>query len=318
MQMGRGTLRVEESGSRASDKLLTGLATIQAIYRTWDPTLTSVDTPGVTRAVREPQGERVAAFFSGGVDSFYTLLQNEAEITDLVFVHGLDIPLDAHELRQKSADHVQRVARDFGKGVIEIETNIRRLLDEFVPWGVFGHGSALAAIAHQLDRRVKRILIPASYTYAHLFPWGTHPVLDPHWGSEALTFVHDGCEATRVAKVGRIAASGIALDRLRVCYKNPNGAYNCGECEKCVRTMINLQVNGALERCPAFATPLKLKNVRKMDARRESTRAFVSENLQALRTAGGSGELEVALDQVLRRGSGGKLSRFRLGRWGRA
>ena len=39
------------------------------------------------------------------------------------------------------------------------------------------------------------------------------------------------------------------MRHLRVCWQNPDNAYNCGRCEKCFRTMLDLWVVGALDRC---------------------------------------------------------------------
>src|SRR5574337_867736 len=48
-----------------------------------------------------PTGRKVAVFFSGGLDSFYTLLKRRNEIDSLVFIHGFDIPLENVALREQ-------------------------------------------------------------------------------------------------------------------------------------------------------------------------------------------------------------------------
>lgn len=52
-----------------------------------------------------------------------------------------------------------------------------------------------------------------------------------------------------------------ALARLRVCWENPS-SYNCGQCEKCVRTMLGLRAFG-IERCAAFPNTLTPELVRR-------------------------------------------------------
>ena len=102
------------------------------------------------------------------------------------------------------------VAEALGKQLIEIETNVRDVCRHFgtrtTAWG-----PALACAALLLQDRLDRILVGATDTYATLIPWGTHPLLDPLFGTEALEIVHDGCEATRVEKLERIAALQVAL-----------------------------------------------------------------------------------------------------------
>jgi hypothetical protein len=50
------------------------------------------------------------------------------------------------------------------------------------------------------------------------------------------------------------------LSRLRVCWANL-GDYNCGHCEKCIRTMLGLKALG-IDRCEAFPGTLTPQLVR--------------------------------------------------------
>lgn len=259
------------------------LDTISDIFRSWDPSLHKLAIKGMVPMCREhSSSNRVGAFFTGGVDSFYTLLKHREEITDLIFVHGLDVSLDNHELRSRVSEMLREIGVGFNKRVIELETNLRTFLDSYVGWAKLSHGTALAGMGHLLFPPFKCIYIPATHTYADAFPWGSHPILDPLWSTETLEFVHDGCESTRVGKIATISDSDIALRHLRVCPKNPYGVYNCGRCEKCLRTMISLRAVGALDRCRTFETKLSTKLISTIRVYEDNTRAFVEENLKAL------------------------------------
>lgn len=285
-----------------SEKYLCGLEIIQDIYCKWHPHFSRVTVEGVTAIERAASTEeRVGMYFSGGVDSWYTFLKHKDEVTDLIFVHGFDIRLNDVPLREKASKKIHEAAAFFGKNVIEIETNVRSFLDEYVPWSGLGHGPALAAVGHLLSPTIHKIYIPASYTYADLFPSGCHPILDYLWGTESLQFIHDGCEASRVEKVAILSEYDIALQTLRVCWTNPNSAYNCGRCEKCMRTMINLEVNNALNRCKTFDQPLDIKHFLKLDMRSHNVHLFIRENLDAIEKNGGNEELARALRKVLNR-----------------
>src|SRR5207302_11088078 len=84
-------------------------------------------------------------------------------------------------------------------------------------------------------------------------PWGAHPLVDPRWSTEAVDVVHDGCEANRIEKIRRqIASSPLALQSLRVCWRGDSASYNCGECPKCLRTMLALHLAGTLPRATTF------------------------------------------------------------------
>ena len=203
-----------------------------------------VAEPGPTPA---PPGRGTGAFFSAGVDSFYTALKRAPELTHLVYVSGFDVLDPASRRAQSALAGVRAAAADLGKELIEVETNMRAITDPYETWHL-AHGIGIVAVALLLQGQLERIYVPASFAYADLAPWGTHPLLDPLWGTEAIDLVHDGCELVRAEKVARIASHEVVLARVRVCNQQAS-KYNCGKCEKCVRTMMNLRLAGALPRC---------------------------------------------------------------------
>jgi len=228
------------------------LLTIQDIFTTWYPDLERVDVQSKhSMKAASPSSCKTATFFTGGVDSFYTLLKHEQDIDILIYVHGLDVTLDNTPLRKQVSDMLHEVGAHFGKEVIEVETNLRDFSDRHSRWERY-HGAALATVALALSPTVTRCFIPSSFPYNYLRLWGSHPLLDPLWGTENLVFDHDGCEASRFAKCKRIGPDPVAMRHLRVCWKNPQGAYNCGQCEKCIRTHTLLLAAGVLEGSEAF------------------------------------------------------------------
>jgi len=294
MRLGRD-LEIEAPLSPA---LVASLDRLQQIYCAWQPGCSRISVHGPTAIVPDkPSGGRVASFFSGGVDSFHTLLKHQDEITDLVFVHGLDIQLEDRELRDRSSTMIRSVGSELGKQVVEIETNLLSLLKPYVPYLV-GYGAALAAIGHLLSPAPHRLYVASQHPYSDLRPCGSHPLTDPLWSSERVEFLHDGAEATRVEKVESIAGHAIALRTLRVCWET-TGEYNCGHCEKCLRTMLNLAAVGALDRCRTFTTPLSPAAVSMLSPRNAIERSYFEENLRELRARGADPALVRTLDQAL-------------------
>lgn len=247
-------------------------------------------TPG-SAAVTPASG--VGSFFSGGVDSFYTARSRD-DIDWLIFVHGFDIGLDDEGLREEASAAARAAAEKMGKRFVEITTDMRSIEVITANW-VWYHGAAMAGVGHLLSPIVGRVYIPASYTYRDTFPWGSHPVLDPMWSGGAVEFVHDGAEATRFDKIGAIAGDDVAARHLRVCWENRDGQYNCGECEKCVRTMIELRAHGALERFVTFDRPLNLRRVRFGELTTEGQVAFTLQALRRLEETDGDPEVMKAL-----------------------
>jgi len=258
--MKRGVSALSIKG-KVSSRFLTSLETIQYIFRSWYPKLSHVEIKNaISQSKNSSKKKRVGMFFSGGVDSFYSLLKHRNEISHLIFLHGYDIALDEKSLRRKTSNMVHQVASFFDKKIVEIETNLRLFLDPYFKIQI-SHGAFLAGIGHLLYPQFNRIYIPASRTYDDMHTLGSHLALDPLWSTEALEFVHDGCEASRAQKVMNISTHDIVLQNLRVCNWNPEEAYNCGRCEKCIRTMMSLYAAGALERCTTFENKLDMNRI---------------------------------------------------------
>ena len=168
-------------------------------------------------------------------------------------------------------------------------------------WSMY-HGAALASVALAVGGLFRRIHIAASTTYDQLYPLGTHPVLDPLWSTEGLSFVHDGCEADRIAKTRLAAQSPLALDTLRVC-PGHTPEYNCGRCIKCLPTMLDLLQAGALGNCRTLPHEIDVPSLRRM--LREHRRAINEENyrrrLASLEPSPANADLRAALAEAVGR-----------------
>jgi hypothetical protein len=261
------------------------------------------------RKERTRDGITAGAFFSGGVDSFHTVLKNLRRyapgdprmITHLILVHGFDIPLDQTELFAQAHRHARDAADAFGQQLVPVRTNARHVLDG-LDWGRYAHGAGLAGVGLALGGLFHTVFIAAGHHFFDLIPWASHPAVDPHWSTEGLEFVHDGAEYRRAEKVEVIATSPAALAALRVCWENPGGAYNCGTCEKCLRTMVDLQLCGALERSERFPNAVDLDAVERLTLT-ANVRAMWSQALHQLRATGGDPQLIASIERALRRGA---------------
>jgi hypothetical protein len=283
-----------------SARLLDGLPTAQRILNAWDDCFRIVNVDAA-REVLEPDGQRGSAcFFTGGVDSFYTAIANLDALDALVYVHGFDIALEEHAKRERISESLRGAAADLGRPLIEVVTDLRTVSDRYCGWPLY-HGAALASVGLLLGRRFQRILVPATHSYRDLFPWGSHPLLDLLWSTETVEFVHSG-PITRIEKLTALSRSEMAMQRLRVCWQQ-DPAYNCGRCEKCLRTMAGLRIVGALERCATLPNPVPLRALARVPVRDENTLAFARENLEAAEARGSDPSLIRALRRPVRIGT---------------
>jgi len=245
-----------------SARLLAAVATVQDVFVTWDRALRPRDpwyrripvSAAATTDDPGPTGRGTAAFFTGGVDSFFTAVRHRSDLDALVYVHGFDVAADS-PIRSEVTRRLADAADGLGLPLVTVETDLRRLSEATgVPW-LDHHGAALAAVAHLLSDRFDRMLVPATHTYRHLEGLGSHPLIDPLWSTERLRIEHDGADATRVDKLRTLADEPAARAHLRVCWENRDGAYNCGRCEKCVRTGVAVRLAGAEGRFATIAAP---------------------------------------------------------------
>jgi hypothetical protein len=78
-------------------------------------------------------------------------------------------------------------------------------------------------------------------------PMGSHPMLDPLYGSSNLEVKHNGAGYPRLDKVRALMDWDVALRDLRVCFsydRMPGGQLNCGKCNKCAHTMLEILTAG--------------------------------------------------------------------------
>jgi hypothetical protein len=253
------------------DRLLVrNLTELLRIWRGWYPSLHDVplDVTICEYAVARRPGPpaRTAAFFSGGVDSFYTVLRHAAggvgrlNVDELIAVEGFDFPLGHRGAFEGHLARLREAGSDLRKSVVWVTTNLRETRLREAPWADLWHGCALASVGLALERRYRHLLIAASSVYEEAEPLGSHPLTDPLLSTSTTQIVHDGADATRTEKTAHVAQHDVALRALRVCYRE-YASGNCGRCRKCSLTMATLDALGVLDRCPTFPQGLDLERI---------------------------------------------------------
>jgi hypothetical protein len=204
---------------------------------------------------------RMGSFFSCGVDSFYTALNNLGDpkpgnppLTHLLFMRGLETVPSEEQGVDESAALARSAAASLGLTLIEGESNLRSFFK--VDWGPW-NGTGLAGTAHALGRGFSVFLIPAGTRYWTIGPpVGSHPLIDESCSSEWLRIHNDGAHWGRPHKVAAISSNQVMLSHLRICTRNRGGGSNCGRCNKCLRTMVSLEAAGVLARARTLPTQL--------------------------------------------------------------
>lgn len=302
-----GTLALPDP---VSSRILRTQREFQGLQRAWslgwgfgDPQLLEVEVLAPSRAPEPPiVPGRVAAFFSGGVDSWSTMLDHP-EITNLIFVRGLDLMADkAHHA--KLADEVEarlhEAAKAQGLPLCVVETNLREFSDPLARWDAY-YGCALVTVALFLAPLFERVLIAGDSDYEVQVPLGANLLVDQLWSTEQLEIVDDGGRYSRVERLRRIADQPVVQRTLRVCWENPGGAYNCGRCRKCLMTMITLEALGARAAVATFPSGLDLAAVADIQITHPVLLTLWEDVLDTVREAGRA-DLEPAAEEVVAKG----------------
>lgn len=287
------------------------LPRIRDIFRAWwkeFPHTQIRTTPA--GADQPPRTNRMATFFSGGVDSFYSLLKHRhgadaatSPLTHVIFLRGVESRLELSQGVEASQSRAREIAAATKVQCITGQTNIRSALqgsEANLHWERRYHGSALAALALGLSPGFSHICIPSAFSYNHLVAHGSTALVDEMYSTERLRILHDGAEVTRPVKVARILEWNreLVLAHLRVCVMNSGGAYNCGRCYKCVRTAIPLRVLGAWDRAVTFPEK-SIDHWERTIA--DDHLVLIEENLRFAREYGGDSKLIDMLTRLVRR-----------------
>src|SRR5262245_17023744 len=240
------------------DRLLArNVGELLSIWTGWYPKLHSVPLE-LEVSDREPEGTtgRTGAFFSGGIDSFYTVLRNRRGMEglptdDLILVRGFDFPLEQADAFERHRGRMSEVADALGMELVDVATNLRSTRLREASWGDLWHGAALGSVGLALERRYRFLLLASTSKYSELVPYGSHPLTDGLMSTRSTRVLHDGATASRLDKTQYVAGSALALEYLHVCFREISDL-NCGRCRKCTLTMIGLTLSGAGDRLVTF------------------------------------------------------------------
>ncbi len=254
-----------------SRRLAEGVTRAVAILKTWYPgprTLPRLESPAgfLTRS----SGAGCASLcLTGGVDSMHALRQNRRNhsasdprsFRRALYVLHLSFPAGdalarARDLAKRQLATLSAICEETDLDLCAVRTNVRLIEPSLSYSQAEGLGSLLSASAHIQARGLSSLSIASSsYEAEDLRPWGTHPLLDPNFSSNSLAVIHEDAGVPRTDKVRNIARWKPASRHLLVCFEGPlaDGRANCGQCEKCLRTMTALLAVEGAEENEAFA-----------------------------------------------------------------
>jgi hypothetical protein len=272
--------------------LLDNLDEYLAIWQSWRPDLFSHVTLTAEQElnVARPDGRRGAVMgFSGGVDAAFALAAHhtgvlgrqsrQVELGVLVVDRSLrEGGPEAVELVSSSA---RRALATYGADLAVVRSNWQQ--DFCNAWFMaFNTGymallhtfaSTHSAAIHATDRSyVDELKVP---------PYGSMMPINHLLGHPGFPVVSTGGTHNRAERVAFLKDHPALLAGLRVCYQRNAAGRNCGHCEKCVRTQLELRAAG-VDASPMFPSAFTLEDVRGMTVKRVAVLVHFNRILERL------------------------------------
>jgi len=237
------------------ETFLNSLNKIKTVYKQWYPQFsfsTNIDVKDIVS--NQFKGDGFGLFFSGGVDSLASFIRHKAKSPDLFVVWGADIPLSEDIFWAKIKSRIISFANREGVKVDFIKTNMQQVLNQGLLarnfglkgwWGPVAHGLMLLGLGAPLTviNRIGTIFIASTHTKDFKASWGSHPSIDNNVQWADVHILHDGYDLSRHEKIRYLTLHQDYLPYLRACYSS-RAYFNCGHCEKCLRTMTALILEG--------------------------------------------------------------------------
>ncbi|MFC1980144.1 hypothetical protein ACFLVS_04760 [Chloroflexota bacterium] len=230
---------------------------VKDVYRSFHSNFSfSGDIIAATTAANVFGRKKTGMLFSGGVDSLTSYLRYKHEKLDLFSIWGVpDIPPSEDKFWNTMWSEISHMANQDGVEAFRIKTDVYRTINhellglEFRTswWGNVAGSLFLLGMCAPVTaiRETGTLIIASSYTEDFRGTSAFHPSIDHNISWADVTVVHDGYELSRQQKLKYLCQreSSHYLSYLRVCWDSAVKT-NCGNCEKCLRTISGLVVEG--------------------------------------------------------------------------
>jgi len=201
-------------------------------------------------------GERTGMLFSGGVDSMTSYLRHREMKPDLISIWGLlDLPPFEKTFWSRMWADICNLADREEVEAFQIRTDmIRNVNHELLSrqfglrwFGQAAHGPFVLGLCAPVtvSRGIGTTIVAASYTSDHKVELGFYPPVDNSIAWADAGVFHDGFELSRQQKLKYLCRPEHVgyMSHLRVCWDSA-WKTNCGNCEKCFRTIAGLVAEG--------------------------------------------------------------------------
>ena len=198
-----------------------------------------------------------AMLFSGGVDAISAYIRHSKDDLSLFSIRGADIELDDDERWNDLLDYNNTQEYLNSNPKYTISSNLRTFYTYKLEsalnlkwWGQVQHGMALLGVTAPLTHLLKidKLYIGSTHTNKTQISWGSNPITDEIFKWDDINITHECYDLSRQEKIKSIleySRNNSNSIGLRVCYSERREALNCSSCEKCLRTIMGIILEGS-------------------------------------------------------------------------
>jgi len=240
---------------RLDKTYLKSLYTVGRILKDWYPDFSSSRLFVDDVVSNKFSSTGYGLLFTGGIDSTSSYIRHRDKKPHLITLmgEGADIQAENKKLVEDITNfsRMEKVKVSFIKTNMESVINRQLLYEEFgLHWWLnVGYGLMLTSVCAPITQieDIKTLLIASSgCTESFRYPFGSHPMLDNNISWADVNVIHDSYEIARQDKIKIFLKKYIEetgrQPKIRVCTRQ--SSENCGQCEKCFRTILGLLVGG--------------------------------------------------------------------------
>lgn len=235
---------------RVDRKLLSGAEKFAEVWAAWrpdrfQPLRVSADEE-LDPSLPDPSLGYAFAI-SGGLDSIYSLMRNSAGADGRVnrrpsagyLMDWRNTGAPETDWAMRLRDRARAIAAAFDIPFFACTTNWRAFSTDFF----LDHALGIIAAAHCLNATTSGCVLAADAAYMdelRLAPLGNNHTTNPMLSSSAFEAINFGASSPRMDKMRHAATRPDLIAHMVVCHAKVPGKPNCGRCEKCVRTGLEL------------------------------------------------------------------------------
>lgn len=210
--------------------------------------------------MQRPAG--VATGFSAGIDSFCVLADHHYGKAGYKLTHLLFNNVGSHGREEKGERLFERryartvqLTHRIGLPLIRVNSNVDAFYEEALGFQQT-HTPRNASVALLLQGGIGRYIYGSGHSYGNAVvrvakdTAHTDGISLPLLSTDALDAFSAGMQYTRVEKTLRVSEIADSHGSLDVC-THPERAGNCSACQKCLRTLLTLEVAGVLHKYAA-------------------------------------------------------------------